>query len=100
MSLPREYVRYMVLEYICNLYIAAAPNGKNRGRGLVPEACASLRLSNRTPAKTSWANLGSWGISWMGNNPRSTRALEISMTNYDSCPSSVVRSPPIPSTRT
>jgi hypothetical protein len=98
-----------------NLYISVTPKYENKSKrggvdslgpwarrsaqtqshGPVSEACASRRRSKRRLAtiKISWADFRSWGITWMGNIPRSAMAMEISTTNYDSCPTSVVRSP-------
>jgi hypothetical protein len=61
----------------------------------VPEASASRRCSKMRLAtgKTSRADFGSWGMSWMGSMPRSSRAWEIPTTSYDSHPAVTVRSP-------
>jgi hypothetical protein len=67
---------------------------------LAPEACASRRCSKMRQAaiKTSRADFKTWEMSWTGSIPRSTRALEIPTTSYDSCSASAARSPLIPST--
>jgi hypothetical protein len=65
--------------------------------GPVLEARASHRRSRRRPVavKTFLADFRNWGISRMGNISRSTRALEMPTTNYDSR----LASSAIPSTR-
>jgi hypothetical protein len=71
-------------------------------QGLALEVCASCRHSKIRPAtiSASRANFGSWGMSWMCSMPRSTRELEIPMTNYDSCHLSVAQSSLIPTSCT
>jgi hypothetical protein len=62
-------------------------------------ACAFRMHSKMRPTtnKTSRVDFGSWGMSWRGSMPRSTRALEIPTTSYDSRSASAVCSPMIPS---
>jgi hypothetical protein len=56
-------------------------------------------LQNETSHRqTSQTDFRSWGMSWTGSIPRSTRELEIPTTSCDSCSASAVRSPLIPST--
>jgi hypothetical protein len=73
-----------------------------QSQGLALEVCASCRHSKMRPAtiSASRANFGSWGMSWMCSMPRSTRELEIPMTNYDSCHLSVAQSSLIPTSCT
>jgi hypothetical protein len=67
----------------------------------VSEAYSSRRRCKMRPAavKTFGAHFGSWVMSWMGSISRSTRALEIPTTNYDSYLASAAQSPLIPSMR-
>jgi hypothetical protein len=56
-----------------------SPMDQRRGPALLAGA-----PTRPTTGKTSRTNFGSWGMSWMGSMPRSTRALEISTTSCDS----------------
>jgi hypothetical protein len=73
---------------------------QRHGHGPALEACASRRRSKMRPStvKTSRADFRSWGLSWTGSIPRSTRALEIPTTSCDSCSASAACSPLISST--
>jgi hypothetical protein len=72
-----------------------------QSHGPAPKARASCRCSKMRPTagKTSQTDIGSWGMFWMGSMPRSTGALEISTTSYDSRSALEVNSSLILSTR-
>jgi hypothetical protein len=113
---PYKYI-YIYMYMYMKMYITVAQRGKRKkerknggvdspktwtrrptqalSHGPAPEASTSRRCSKMRLAaiKTSRADFRSWGLSWTGSIPRSTRALEIPTTSYDSCSTSVARSP-------
>jgi hypothetical protein len=59
-------------------------------------SCNRFKMRSATD-KTSQADFGSWGMSWMGSMPRSAKALEIPTTRCDNRITSVAHSLVIPS---